>query len=390
MAVGSFKLPNVTIPVVDPSGWTRPSDWLAMPTIGVQEFIGLLSITDDQSNYIALLCQGNYTVDWGDGVIENVIGNVKAQHQYTYSAIGGTPTSRGYKQVLVRVTPQAGQNLTRINLQQQHGAIPRTQGAAWLDIAINAPNVTLLNLGGISVWQAMCENVDIYSLGGATSLAELFNNFAALQKFTLNGTSLVQNWSNAFDGCRSLRVPSFFNMNSATTCVSMFYNCSSLISIPLYNTVNVNNMQQMFYGCSALPTIPLLNMGNVTNALYMFQQCYSLSLLPLLNTIKVTNFAQIFYQCWALQTIPNFNTSACIGFSATLGSTSIARGAFQGTKVSISYAGLFYGQAALVEVFNGLATIAGQTLTITNNPGTASLTAAEKLIATSKGWTLVL
>ena len=46
MAIGSFKLPNVatSAPVAD---WTRPADWLAMPTIGTQEFIGLLAITND-------------------------------------------------------------------------------------------------------------------------------------------------------------------------------------------------------------------------------------------------------------------------------------------------------------------------------------------------------
>jgi len=115
MAVGSFKLPNVTATAIDPYDWTRPADWLTMPTPGTQEFVGLLAITDDTVNYLALQFAGNYTVDWGDGVTENVATGVKAQHQYTYSAISSsTLSTRGYKQVLVRVTPQSGQNLTII------------------------------------------------------------------------------------------------------------------------------------------------------------------------------------------------------------------------------------------------------------------------------------
>lgn len=389
MATGNFKLPMGTI-TPDPSGWTRPTDWLAMPTIGTQEFIGLLAVTDDESNHIALLARGAYTVDWGDGTIENVADNIKAQHSYTYSTISSaTLSTRGYKQVLVRVTPQAGQNLTTISLQQRNSIIDKTQCVSWLDMAVKGSNITTIYLGGLSVWQSMCENVDIYSMGNITSLAELFNNFSSLQKFTINNTSLVQNWANTFDGCRSLRVVPLFSMVSATSCVSMFYNCHSLLTVPLFITTNVNNMQQMFYSCTSLRTVPLLDMGKVTNALYMFQQCYSLQSIPLLNTIKVTNFAQIFYQCWSLQTIPNLNTSASVGFSSTLASTSLARGAFQGSRVAISYTGLFYSKNAIVEVFNGLGTASGvQTITVSGNPGYTGLTASERLIATNKGWTI--
>jgi hypothetical protein len=46
-------------------------------------------------------------------------------------------------------------------------------------------------------------------------------------------------------------------------------------------------------------------------------------------------------------------------------------------------------QAQLVRIFNGLPTVTGtQTLDITGATGQAALTSGEKLIATSKGWTL--
>ena len=357
------------------SDWTRPTDWLAMPTIGTQEFIGLLAITDDDSNYIALLCTGAYTVDWGDGVIENVVTNTKAQHTYTYSAISNsTISSRGYKQVLVRVTPQDGQNLTKLSLQQQHSAVARVQSVGWLDIAINGPSMSLIYLGGLSIWASICENVDIYSLANPTSLAELFNNFASLQKFTIANTSLVSNTQNMFDGCRALRTVPLFDMASVTNATSMFYNCTSLLTIPLFNTSKLIGAQQMFTNCNSLRTIPLLDFSNVTNLIYTFQGCFSLQSVPLLNTVKVTNATQAFYQCLSLQTIPNFNFTASIGLDSILASTSVGKGAFQNVKVNSQYTNLFYNRAAVIEVFNGLASgVTSKTITITTNPAFNSI-----------------
>ena len=46
-------------------------------------------------------------------------------------------------------------------------------------------------------------------------------------------------------------------------------------------------------------------------------------------------------------------------------------------------------QSAIVDIFNGLGTAVGTpTITVSNNPGYAALTAAERLIATNKGFTI--
>lgn len=45
--------------------------------------------------------------------------------------------------------------------------------------------------------------------------------------------------------------------------------------------------------------------------------------------------------------------------------------------------------ANIINIFNRLATVVDQTITIAGNPGTASLTGADLLIATSKGWTVI-
>ena len=441
MAIGSFKLPNATAAVVDPYAWTRPSDWLAMPTIGTQEFIGLLAINDDESNHIAILCAGAYTVDWGDGTSQNVATGVKAEKSYTYSSISsGTLSTRGYKQVLVRVTPQAGQNLTTVNLQQQHSTLAKNHVVSWLDISINGANITTLTLGGSStVRMAMCERAVLGNLGAITSFANLFSNFFALQSVSISSSSSVTNFTNMFYFCYSLQTINLFTTSAGTNFTGMFYNCYSLRSLPLINTGLGTNFIQMFTGCYSLTTIPLLNLAsaddftqmfylcyslttiplvntasaryfssmfdgcyslrtipliNTANALdisYMFNACNSLQSLPLLNTIKVTNFSRVFYFCYSLQQLPNLNTVAGTNFANIFGGTanSIAKAAFQGTRYAINYTNMCLSQSAIVDIFNGLGTAVGaQTITVSNNPGYAALTAAERLIATNKGFTI--
>ena len=56
--------------------WVRPSDWLPLPSVSdsEQKFVGLHAIFED-ANFVALRCQAAYTVDWGDGVVENFTSN---------------------------------------------------------------------------------------------------------------------------------------------------------------------------------------------------------------------------------------------------------------------------------------------------------------------------
>jgi hypothetical protein len=60
-------------------------------------------------------------------------------------------------------------------------------------------------------------------------------------------------------------------------------------------------------------------------------------------------------------------------------------------KVTTTFVDCAMERAALVQVFNDLGTpITTQTITVTRNPGSADLTAADILIATNKNWTVTL
>ena len=439
--------------------WTRPADWLAIPAIGTQEFIGLLAITDDEMNHIALLCAGAYTVDWGDGVIENFATNVKAQHTYAYSSISdNTISSRGYKQVLVRVTPQAGQNLVSINLHQVNFEINKVHLVGWLDMSINGSSITSLTLGGVSIYHGMCERVTIGTIGSISNLSNLFNNFHSLQSVNLFDVSNTTNFSNMFAGCRYLQSVPLLNTANGTNFSGMFSSCISISTIPLISTSQGTNFSSMFSSCILLETIPLLDTANGTNfssmfsscflletipllntsmginfssmfnschsmrtvpllntangtdflAIFeyctslitipafntskgiifsnMFHQCFSLNSIPLLDMSKGTNFTFTFRMCYCLQSLPNLNVSKGLGFQGIVSTDSLAKAAFQGTRYSIDYQFTALSKNAIVDVFNGLGTASGQTITITQNPGWSALSASDKLIATGKGW----
>ena len=83
-----------------------------------------------------------------------------------------------------------------------------------------------------------------------------------------------------------------------------------------------------------------------------------------LNGTAITSFSNAFYQAYSLQTLDSSNIT-----------------------VSFDLSDCNFATQGLVDIFNDLAS-ATATITITGNPGTAGLSAANLLIATNKGWTV--
>ena len=421
------------------SGWTRPSDWLTLPTLtdADNKFVGLHAVFPGGSNFCALSADGAYTVDWGDGVVENFASGVTAQHQYDYSsaALTGTDCSRGYKQAIVTVTPQAGQTFSLLNLNLRHTSTTVLHASGFLDIAIAGSQLSSLTVSAAvqNVRMSLLEQVKLYA-NGVTNMSYMFYGCYSLQSVPLFNTAAVTNMSYMFQNCFSLQSVPLFNTAAVTNMSYMFQNCFSLQSVPAFNTAAVTNMGNMFYGCSSLQSVPLFNTAAVTSMSYMFPNCFSLQSVPLFNTAAVTNMSYMFYQCYALQSVPLFNTAAVTNMSsmfqncASLQSVPLFNTAavtnmsymfpncfslqsvpafntaavtiitsmfsscnslrkidMTGTKVTFSVASCNLDAAALNALYTSLATVTGQTLTVTGNLGTATDNPA---IATAKGWTV--
>jgi len=415
-----FKLPP-TLPAASSSSaaWVRNPSWIALPSVGTsdQKFVGLVAVFPDTSggeasNFLSLSAAGNYTVDWGDGVVENYNSGVQSYHVYDFNdadlantnapvtltdsgdlvqrtthgytngmavrfynivsttgitegqiyyiinanandfqvstTIGGSAvalTTNGsatlleYKQAVVTITPQAGQNLTNINIDRRHNqSALNAYNANWLDITLGSPNfssltlapttptstvyinileqINLVNTGTITSFANFffnlrgLRNIIIGTIGTIVSTTSMFQNCLALVSVPLFNTASVTDMSNMFNACRSLVSVPLFNTASVTTMGSMFINCSALVSVPLFNTASVTSMSTMFSGCSALVSVPLFNTASVTSMSTMFNNCPTLVSVPLFNTASVTSMSSMFSSCPVLVSVPLFNTAS--------------------------------------------------------------------------------
>ncbi len=425
------------------NNWIRPDDWLTLDPVinGDQKFVGLYAVYNHDSNFIAIQCRGAYSVNWGNGVVTTHADNAVANAIMNYADYPGTDSARGYRQAVIIIEPQAGQTLTKVDINVKHSqsGLPAYAGQ-WLDIRMAGSAINSLKIGGTIVVNSMLEQFSFIGSNAIILWTSMFESCFSLQSIPQLYTNSGTNFTNAFSSCYSLQTIPLINTSNATTLAGMFrycyslrslpllntgkctsfqytfQNCQSLISIPLMDTSKAVTLYGMFSYCYSLLTIPLINTSSATLFTEMFQQCLSLQSIPLLDMSKaqscssmfngacslktiplvnlatMTNAANMFLNCYSLQTLPLLNTSGVITvfFSSMLsGCRSLSKAAFEGSKVSISYQNCKLSASALVEIFENLASgVTGQTITITGNWGAALLTPEQRAIATNKGWTI--
>ena len=247
-----------TTPLFDTaSGWIRPSEWIDMPTIisTEQKVAALVLVGDNNSNFVAFKCSGNYFVDWGDGNTENVASGVTAEHNYVFSSLSASteigPVGSESRQAMIIIKPQPGQNLTSISFNLRHSALSTAYTTPILEITLSAPNCTTL------------------LIGNSTGNLKLLEQCTILSHNTTNLTNL-------FDRCSSLQSVPLFNTSAVINMSSMFNGCSSLQSIPLFDTSAATNMSSMFSGCTSLQSIPSLNCSSATTITSFAANCNGL------------------------------------------------------------------------------------------------------------------
>lgn len=297
----------------------------------------------------------------------------------------GSATLLQYKQTLITVTPQAGQNLTSLDLQVRHSATPVTvtYTVTYLDMVLSAPNMTTLRAGSASITASLfnvrlaalercrilslgaigaelghcfaeCRNLrvaEIQGISGATSLLSTFLNCTSLTSVQLGDTSAVTNMQSLFNNCPALTSVPLFNTAAVTNMQNMFLICNSLISVPLFNTSSVTNMQGMFNTCSNLTVVPLFNTAAVTNMSAMFNACRLLTTVPLFNTSAVTSMSSMFLNCFSLTSVPLFNTSAVTDMQQMFQTcTALTSVPLFNTSAVTNMRSMFNGCAALTRV----------------------------------------
>lgn len=204
-----------------------------------------------------------------------------------------------------------------------------------------------------------------------TSARHLFSASAALQTVEID-TSGIEDFSNCF------------------------YYCISLRTIPELNTSAGTNFMAMFAGCSALLTLPPLDTSNGIDFRMMFAWSNdfagSLASIPLLDTRKGEMFEGMFAGC-SLRSIPRLDLSGLRGEISFSNARALARIEVVGigatnTFVQVGLNDTNLGAAALNAFYANLEPITSQGfLYLGNTPGPLDPD-HDPTIATSKGWTI--
>ena len=330
------KIADISAGVTTPptaDDWVRPTEWLALPdnVDGVQKVSILNAVFDTDSESVAMIFEGDYTVDWGDGTIENFASGVKAEHKYEYSDIdlnSNTVSKFGYKQCIITITPQVGNNLTLINLNTYHTSINNSTSydlcTGFLDMRINALYCTYLQIGELYDYarHTMLEQCIIGELAD-TDFYNLFYNCQSLQSVSIKDTSNVTNFQSMHYNNYLLRkMPNYTFNSTGVNCREMFYNCFSLyetypITITPLDTLSIVGM---FTYCRSLSELDLTIDSDINYSLSgTFSNCYSIKehKLTVLGTGKVNNLSSTFGSNTSLIKTPAIDTSLCITFSAT-------------------------------------------------------------------------
>lgn len=419
-------------------GWTRPADWLPLPTVAANSVNGLYAVFDQVENYVTVQMitsnGANYNIDWGDGTVQSIASNATAIYNYNYSnpALNGTLTTRGYKQAIITIsTATVGQTFTFCSIANKPttpAGIAGSPSSGWLDLNINLPSLTAggarLVIGSTAFIPRLLERVNIASWGAINNTSEMFRN--ALSLASLNETEWnfanITNATSMFysSGIRSMNCENW-NMSSVTTLSNSFRDCVNLKSIKCanWNLSAVTDISQLFMGCVALEDVNVSawNVSNVTGFNYAFQGCRALKNINVAswNTSKATTVNNMFESCSTLTDLTTTNWTLPLCTNATgfinecrnlrevgplnftsvttiTGATfanncnSLTRCNIAGIKVSVNFTNCLMSATELDALYTSLATVAtAQTITVTGNYGT---TGDNPSIATAKGWTV--
>jgi hypothetical protein len=298
-----------------PNPYTPPKQWVSLPSLtgGDQKFVGVHTVWNDFSNFVALSATtstGNYLVDWGDGTTGSFASNVKAEKQYTPTTYAGLTSEvyYDYKTILITITPITG-NLTGVNLNQNHSQANLNSNSTkgWLNCVVAGSNISSMSWRG-----NLLEQIEFVGLNNITGMFAHFSNLPSLKKIVQYYTGKSTRFDLCFNGTTSLTTVPAFDVSSAADAFGlsqMFYGCFSLRFVPWMNTSHIKLFNGCFLGCNSLKIGPNWDLGNATNVSQMFVGCLALESIPLYNTKNCTNFSQMFQDCDSLVTIPPIDTS---------------------------------------------------------------------------------
>jgi hypothetical protein len=372
------------------NNWNRPSGWLTLPTITSADtrIVGLVAVYENEENAISIAAisgtSQNYNIDWGDATSQTGTINNTYTKRYNYASISSIilqdEFGYNYKQVIVTITNNSGA-VTIWNL----GA-PITQGGSnnWLDISYSwAANLQF----GVR-YPSYLQRLQIFKATITGNVNNNLDNLSSLrflrwENVNTSAVTSAQSYCNFLGNIDKID----FSFTPAVTCAQFFY-LSRMRAMGNLNFSGTTISTNMF-GYSSVEEIGNVDITSTQNATNMFLNCQVLEKLGTLTTPALTNMTTMFNACFKLKEIVFTTCSAVTTTTSSFTNClSLRKLRMPGISVTFSIGNCNMQRLELIDLFNDLAITSAKTITITNNPGVADLTAADLLIATSKGWTV--
>lgn len=320
----------ITYPV-----WTRNANWLVMPTLpDTTEQINLLVAVFDISggNTVSFSCSGAYSVDWGDGTNNTYASGVTASHQYSFSNPVLTTTSEVYKQGMIVITPQAGNNITVFNMTSKPAGFAVGMPQNYLDIQVVAPNMTASGFTVVSgivpssstTNYPVLEHANIQKINASANISLGFASCRSLRQVDFGSSVFLQNLSLFFSGCSNLITVNGIKMSANANAIQAFENCVSLVEAPYIGNFSnlTNSCASMFSGCWNLREFPedwgdfsANTSGNLSS---FFTNCVRLEIAPFMRFPPVgvgsgMTLSSMFSGCVSLKSVPSYDMSNVFG-----------------------------------------------------------------------------
>jgi hypothetical protein len=250
------------------------------------------------------------------------------------------------------------------------------------------------------------------SLSGVSNLGSIFSGCLSLTSVVFPASmNSCSSMSSAFSGCynlTSVTLPT--SMSACINFSNVFQNCFNITSItmPVTTPATVNSYALAFSGCFSLrtltlPTIQSTSLNNITS---MFLYCGSLTTINNLDKLgslgatpapsgNTNNYANLItslsFNCPFIKLDLNGQSATNFNKLNSLRLLNANIGQWSGTspQINVSYCDL--STAALNILFADIAAqgaVVTRTINITGCTGAAGLTAADRLVLTSKGWTI--
>jgi hypothetical protein len=366
--------------VVD-TGWSRPTEWIALPSVETKTLYGLYLVFENSYNTLSVLAKGagDMEIDWeNDGTIVTSNGSIQS-YTYNYASLGGSinqytedGSNRNYKQVIFKMKHIANFTNGAYTRLDSNNGINDNGSNQFADINADFSGISTrfhLSLDKKQPYLRMLKVTDV----GTNS-----RFWYGQQDLDLKVFDVPSPFSPEYQSFAGTTIAHSLNdLNpSGASCLANF------------KCVSVNNI-----GGGRDLDGGSFGFCNNINSTESTGLCFGVD-INILGTVTLTdtNFQRAFQNCTTKKLIfaslPPQPTNMASNGGCFLGMVNLEEMIVPGLQNGFTIAGSNMGATALDAMFTSLGTANGaQTITITGNPGAATCTTS---IATAKGFTIVI